>query len=93
MKDPESFRFPNGETLDEVRRRSVGLVAKLAAVHGDKTVLAVSHGDVIRSIVAHCVSESVDVIHRLHIDPLGVTVVEAANGHAPRVVVVNAPRL
>jgi len=94
MADPSGFRFPQGETLEEVRARAVRSVRRLARAHGDDdTVLAVSHGDVIRSIAAHALTQSVDVIHRLHVAPLGITVLEVSDKHSPRVSVLNAPRL
>lgn len=93
MADPEGFRFPQGETLEEVRQRTVRVVRRMARLHQDETVLAVSHGDVIRSIVAHALVQSVDVIHRLHVSPLGISVVDVAEKGQPRVAIVNAPRL
>ncbi len=93
MEDPVAFRFPEGETLNEVRLRSVKLVAQLAAAHEDATVLAVSHGDVIRSIVAHSLNGSADLIHRLHVSPLGITVLQTVPGHGAHLLIVNAPRL
>lgn len=93
MTDPTQFRFPNGETLDEVRRRSVRSIAQLAARHQKETILAVSHGDVIRSIVAHSLTGSVEAIHRLHVAPLGVTVVTLEPDKPPFASTVNAPRL
>lgn len=93
MVDPAGFRFPEGETLEEVRRRSVRFLSSMAKTYTDETVLAVSHGDVIRAIVTHCLNESVDAIHRLHVAPLGITAIALAAGHPPTVSVVNAPRL
>ncbi len=93
MQDPIGFRFPDGETLDQVRRRSVRTVEQLATKHPEETVLAVSHGDVIRSIVAHSLSGSTDLIHRLHVSPLGVTVLETGPDGGLHLNIVNAPRL
>ena len=93
MADPVGFRFPQGETLDDVRQRSVRAVRRLARLHQDDTVLAVSHGDVIRSLVAHALVNSVEIIHRLHVAPLGVTVIDVVEKGTPRVVSLNAPRL
>lgn len=93
MRDPVGFRFPDGETLGEVHRRTVRTLDRLAAKHGSETVLAVSHGDAIRAIVAHCLTGSVELIHRLHVSPLGVSVIEASPDHPPRLIVMNAPRL
>ena len=93
MEDPIGFRFPEGETLDEVRRRSVRSVEQLASKHQKETVLAVSHGDVIRSIVAHSLNGSTELIHRLHVSPLGVTVLETGPEGGLHLNIVNAPRL
>ncbi|NND03747.1 MAG: phosphoglycerate mutase [Acidimicrobiia bacterium] len=94
MADPTGFRFPQGETLEEVRARAVRTVRRLERTHSEEdTVVAVSHGDVIRSIAAHALTQSVDVIHRLHVAPLGITVVETSDKSGPRVTILNAPRL
>ncbi len=93
MADPTGFRFPQGETLEEVRSRSVRALRRLGRAHGDETVLAVSHGDVIRSLAANALTQSVELIHRLHVSPLGITVLEVSDKHPPRVMVLNAPRL
>jgi probable phosphoglycerate mutase len=93
MQDPVGFRFPEGETLDQVRRRAVRTVAQLAGKHEDETVLAVSHGDVIRSIVAHSLNGSTDLIHRLHVSPLGITVLETTPDGGLFLNIANAPRL
>lgn len=93
MADPAGFRFPQGETLEEVRARAVRTMRRLLRAHTDETVLVVSHGDVIRSLAAHALTGSVDIIHRLHVSPLGITVLESNDKQPPRVTVLNAPRL
>jgi probable phosphoglycerate mutase len=93
MQDPVGFRFPEGETLDQVRRRAVRTVAQLAGKHEVETVLAVSHGDVIRSIVAHSLNGSTDLIHRLHVSPLGITVLETTPDGGLFLNIANAPML
>ncbi|MCP3975784.1 MAG: hypothetical protein GY720_14975 [bacterium] len=93
MMDPAGFRFPDGETLEEVRKRCVRFLVSMQETYDDATVLAVSHGDVIRTIIAHSLNESVEAIHRLDVSPLGITVVQLCAQHPPAVAVVNAPRL
>ena len=93
MADPVEFRFPGGETLEEVRRRAVAAVLRLAERHEKETILACSHGDVIRSLVAHSITGDVSRIHRLAVSPLGITIVDVAQGGDMRASVVNAPRL
>ena len=93
MADPVGFRFPEGETLEEVRRRAVDAVLRLGERHGDETILACSHGDVIRSLVAHSITGDVSRIHRLAVAPLGITIIDVAKDGDMRAAVINAPRL
>lgn len=93
MADPAGFRFPAGESLDDVRKRSMRSIQLLASRHKNDTVMAVSHGDVIRSVVAHSITNSVETIHRLYVAPLGITVVTVGEDGSPFAATVNAPRL
>lgn len=49
---PDTFRFPGGESYAEVVARAAGKLEELAPLYEGKTVLVVSHGGVIRSLVA-----------------------------------------
>jgi broad specificity phosphatase PhoE len=42
-QEPELVRFPHGETLDEVRERSYGVLRELAQKHANESILIVSH--------------------------------------------------
>jgi alpha-ribazole phosphatase len=42
-KEPEMVRFPHGETLDEVKERSYGVLRELAEKHANESILIVSH--------------------------------------------------
>jgi broad specificity phosphatase PhoE len=42
-QEPELVRFPHGETLDEVRERSYGVLRELAEKHANESILIVSH--------------------------------------------------
>ena len=42
-KEPDLVRFPHGETLDEVRERSYGVLRDLREKHRDESILIVSH--------------------------------------------------
>jgi len=42
-QEPDLVRFPHGETLDEVRERSYGVLRDLAEKHTDESILIVSH--------------------------------------------------
>ena len=48
----------------------------MAAEHGDDAVwLAVSHGDVIKSILADALGMHLDLFQRIHVDPASVSIV------------------
>jgi probable phosphoglycerate mutase len=91
MSTPSRFRFPEGETLAEVQSRAVAAVETLASRHRATSVAAVTHADVIRVLLTHYLGMPLDLVHRLTVAPLSVSVVELpADGGSPRVPVVNS---
>jgi probable phosphomutase (TIGR03848 family) len=74
------FPGPGGESLRGMQQRALDAVrdwdARVAAEHGDDAVwLAVSHGDVIKSLVADAVGSHLDAFQRIVVDPCSVTAV------------------
>jgi probable phosphomutase (TIGR03848 family) len=74
------FPGPDGESLRGMQQRALDAVrdwdARVGAVHGpDALWVAVSHGDVIKSIVADAVGAHLDAFQRIVIDPCSITVV------------------
>jgi broad specificity phosphatase PhoE len=65
---------PGGELMLEVQARTVAKLEELRSRHD--VVAIVSHGDVIRGIVAHFLGLPLDFIHRLQIDPASITILE-----------------
>ena len=77
---PSAAVFPGGESLRAMQDRAVAAVrghdARVAAEHGDDAVwLAVSHGDVIKSILADALGTHLDLFQRIHVDPASVSIV------------------
>ena len=89
MASPARFRFPEGETLEEVRARAVATIEELADHHRDE-IAAVTHADVIRVLVGHYLGAPLDLIHRVDVRPVGVSVVELGRDGTVRVPIVNA---
>lgn len=81
-------RAPGGESPLEAQARATTAVYELAERHGDDAVVAVSHADVIRGILCHLLGLSLDLQHRLEIDPASITTVEL-NAWGPRVLCLN----
>jgi len=77
---PSAATFPGGESMRAMQDRAVAAVrrhdARVAAEHGDDAVwLAVSHGDVIKSILADALGTHLDLFQRIHVDPASVSIV------------------
>jgi len=77
---PSAVRFPGGESMVEMAARAQRTVRDLdreiAARHGDDAVwLAVSHGDVIKAILADALGVHLDHFQRILVDPASVSVV------------------
>jgi broad specificity phosphatase PhoE len=69
-----SAQPPGGEPFAEVPRRAMEGLHRLRAEHPDRQVLVVSHGDVIKAIVASCLGLSLDRLESLEIVPASVSV-------------------
>jgi len=77
---PSAVRFPGGESMAEMSARAVAAIrawdAKVAAEHDEHAVwAAVSHGDVIKSILADALGMHLDSMQRILVDPASVSVV------------------
>ena len=77
---PSAAVFPGGEAMATMSTRAVAAVraadARVTAAHGDGAiVLACSHGDVIKAIVADCLGIHLDMFQRIAVDPASLTVI------------------
>ena len=93
---PSAAAFPGGESLTAMQARAVAAVrrhdAAVEAEHGPGAVwVAVSHGDIIKSLLADALGMHLDLFQRLHVDPASVSIVRyttvrpfvlASNTHA-----------
>lgn len=66
---------PGGEPFAGVPARAIAGLRRLAAEHGDAQVLVVSHGDVIKAMVARCLGLSLDSLERFDVAPASVSVI------------------
>lgn len=71
---PSSFRFPAGETLREVQARSIATIERICDDHPDQVVAVFSHGDVIRTTLAHFLGVPLDLFQRIAISTGSVSV-------------------
>lgn len=89
MASPSRFRFPDGETLQEVQSRAVAGIEALAVKHPDGTIAISSHGDIVKVILAHYLGVPLDLSGRIDPMPASVSVVDISDRGMPRVPVIN----
>lgn len=85
QSQPSAVTFPGGESLPTMQSRSVAAIRRhdtaIEAEHGAKAVwVAVSHGDIIKSILADALGMHLDLFQRIHVDPASVSIVRYASG-------------
>ncbi|SKB09126.1 histidine phosphatase family protein [Aeromicrobium choanae] len=90
---PAAAAFPGGESLAAMQARGVAAIrghdARIEAEHGAHAVwVAVSHGDVIKAVLADALGMHLDLFQRLHVDPASVSIVRYG-ARRPDVVAVN----
>ena len=77
---PSAAVFPGGESMSTMQARAVAAVRRHDAAvqqeYGDAGVwLAVSHGDVIKSILADALGMHLDLFQRITVDPASISII------------------
>jgi probable phosphomutase (TIGR03848 family) len=73
---PSAAVFPGGEALRDTQARAVAAVRERNAALGDEATWAlVSHGDVIKALLADALGMHLDMFQRIQVDPASVSVV------------------
>jgi probable phosphomutase (TIGR03848 family) len=80
QSQPSAAVFPGGESMRGMQQRAVDTVrsvdARVEAEHGpDALWVAVSHGDVIKSVLVDALGVHLDAFQRIVVDPCSVSVV------------------
>ncbi len=75
VRHPSGFRFPGGETMAGMSSRVLGAVRGLAARHAGQAVVAVSHADPIKAVLADALGMHLDLFQRVVVSPASVSAV------------------
>ncbi|RUR00990.1 histidine phosphatase family protein [Labedella endophytica] len=80
QRQPSAVVFPGGESMTTMQGRSVSAIrrldAEIEAQHGAGAVwVAVSHGDIIKSILADALGMHLDLFQRINVGPASVSIV------------------
>lgn len=85
QSQPSAVIFPGGESMAAMQARSVAAIrrhdAAVEAEHGPEAVwVAVSHGDIIKSILADALGMHLDLFQRINVGPASVSIVRYGAG-------------
>jgi probable phosphoglycerate mutase len=72
---PSGFRFPGGESFSGMQARMVEAVADLRRRHPGETIVAVSHADPIKAVVADALGTHLDLFQRIVVSPCSLTAI------------------
>ena len=86
---PSGFRFPGGESFVEMQARLTAALARLVERHPGETLVAVSHADPIKAVIAGALGLHLDLFQRVAVAPGSVTAI-AYRSDAPLVLTVNS---
>lgn len=79
QKAPQQVTFPNGESMQQMSDRSVQAIkqkdAQLRELHGKDFIwAAVSHGDIIKAIIADALGLDLAKFQRIYVEPASISV-------------------
>lgn len=80
QSQPSAAVFPEGESMTTMQARAVEAVrridAEVEAEHGASAVwVAVSHGDIIKAVLADALGMHLDLFQRIQVDPASISIV------------------
>ena len=76
---PSGYRFPNGESFNEVSFRLLGFVEHLRSSFKDEVVIAVSHADPIRIAISTALGMGIDGMSKINVATASVSIVSYPN--------------
>jgi probable phosphomutase (TIGR03848 family) len=80
QQQPSAVRFPGGESMSEMSTRAIAAVrawnTRIESEHGKDAVwAAVSHGDLIKAILADALGMHLDSFQRIVVDPASISII------------------
>ena len=88
---PSQMYFPKGEGILEMQTRALQSIHSSIDRKAKAPLVIVSHGDVIKSIVAACLGMHIDEFQRIIIDPASISIMDFSLAK-PRVLLLNDSR-
>lgn len=79
---------PNGETFTQLQQRGVEFLTEMSNIHSQQHVLVVTHGGMIRALIAHVLNMQLKGLFRLSVEYASLTQLDFS-GAIPKVEFVN----
>jgi len=84
----EKVTFPQGEKFTSMQKRAIKSLESVAQEKKSTNHLLVSHGDVIKAMIAHILKMKLDNFQSLIVDPASITVIDF-DGESARLIAYN----
>jgi probable phosphomutase (TIGR03848 family) len=91
QESPSRMYFPQGEGIAQMQSRAMKSVHEAVSAKGKGSAVFVSHGDVIKSIVASALGMHLDEFQRIVIDPASISILDYSTTK-PRTLLLNDSR-
>ena len=91
QESPSRMYFPKGEGIAQMQSRAMTSVHQAVSSKAKGAAVIVSHGDVIKSIVASALGMHLDEFQRIVIDPASISILDYSTTK-PRVLLLNDSR-
>lgn len=91
QESPSRMYFPQGEGIAQMQSRAMKSIHEAVGTKKKGAVVVVSHGDVIKSILASALGMHLDEFQRIVIDPASISIVEYSD-IKPRILLLNDSR-
>ena len=76
FRQPEFVKIPGGDSFSELNQRVEQVVLRLVKQHDDQTILVVSHGGTIRTILCAALQIPLDYVWSIRQDNTAVNIIE-----------------
>ena len=88
QESPSRMYFPSGEGIAQMQSRAMTSVHEAVSTKAKGSTVIVSHGDVIKSIVASALGMHLDEFQRIVIDPASISILDFSTTK-PRILLLN----
>jgi phosphoserine phosphatase len=79
---PQMFRFPRGESLQDLVARTADALRYVLQKHGEQTVVLVGHDSVNRALLIQVLDQPLSAYWKINFDPCGISVINFAEARS-----------